>query len=201
MKDLLTDDGCLMLHGDPSMSHYVKIMLDEVFGRESYVNEIIWRYRRWPVKGSNFQWMHDVIFRYLKTPGRARWNQLYEPLAPSTLKTFGNKKQVAKFADGKRTVSETTEEVSLGAAMSDVWEIGIVAPIAKERTGYPTQKPEALLERIITACSCEGDTVLDPYMGSGTTVVVAKRLGRRGVGIDSGELAVRVTTERLGIST
>lgn len=197
IHDVLAPDGCFILHCDPSTSHYVKVMLDGVFGRDCFANEIVWKYRRWPTPAKHFQWMHDVLLRYARTPGSVRWNQLHEPLAASTVKTFGTRKQRADFSAGHRKPGQVEEE-SPGVAISDVWtDIGIIAPVAKERTGYPTQKPEALMERIIASCSHEGDTVLDPFAGSGTTLAVAQRMGRRWVGIDSSPVAVRVATERL----
>ncbi len=195
---LLTPDGCLVVHVDNDVSYDIKPILDEIFGRECFASEIIWRYRRWPAKTPNFQSVHDVLLRYVRdskvTP---HWNQLYEPLAPSTLKTFGNGKQKAEVVDGKRVRSTVTTETSLGVPMGDVWDIGIIAPIAKERTGYPTQKPEALLERLISATTSPGDLIVDPYCGSGTSGVVAKKLGREWIGFDSSEVAVKTAQARL----
>src|SRR5581483_7778057 len=99
---------------------------------------------------------------------------------------FGDKKQVADFSSGRRKPS-VREETTQGPPMSDVWEVSVIAPIGKERLGYPTQKPEALLERVIRASSDPGMTVLDPYCGSGTTLAVAAKLGRRYLGIDKNE--------------
>lgn len=210
MRDLLTPDGCLVLHCDPETSHYVKVMLDGVFGRACFANEIVWRYRRWPSPSRHFQWSHDVLFRYVRTHNELpRWTQLYEPLAPNTVRGFGGKRQRKDWngksqerctgTDGRRVPVATSEE-SVGAAMSDVWDLPFVGPVSKERTGYPTQKPEALLERIMTACSHPGDSVLDPYCGSGTTLAVAKRLNRKPIGIDASPVAVRVASKRLGLS-
>src|SRR5208282_2878506 len=126
------------------------------------------------------------------------WNQPYERLAASTLATWGTNKQRAVFSrDGRRSRSSSTDVATSGVPMGDVWEIGVIAPVAKERTGYPSQKPEALLERLIGALSNEGDTVLDPYAGSGTTLAVARRTGRGFVGIDAGPVAIETTLERL----
>ncbi len=198
-RALLASDGCLVVHVDPKTSHYAKVMCDEIFGPECFASEIVWRYRRWPAKTKNFQRVHDVLLRYVAKPDvEPKFRQLYEPLAASTLKTWGDKKQRAVVGgDGRRTRSSRTEEATPGAPLGDVWEIGIVAPIARERTGYPTQKPEELLERLIRACTDPDDLVLDPYAGSGTTLAVAARLGRRAVGIDVGGEAVRVARKRL----
>jgi site-specific DNA-methyltransferase (adenine-specific) len=198
-RDLLMPDGCLVLHADPKTSHYLKVMCDQIFGRDCFASEIIWRYRRWPAKTPNFQRVHDVLLRYVRdarTP--PRFQQLYEPLAPSTLATWGTKKQRAVTdGSGRRTRSSTTAEATPGAPMGDVWEIGIVAPVAKERTGYPTQKPEALMSRLVESCSRRGDWVLDVYAGSGTTATVARKLGRCAVSIDESSQALDVARHRL----
>jgi site-specific DNA-methyltransferase (adenine-specific) len=201
-RDLLLEDGCLVLHVDPKTSHYLKVACDQIFGRDCFASEIIWRYRRWPAKTPNFQRMHDVLLRYVKNPRVApRFQQLYEPLAPSTLATWGTKKQRAVTdSTGRRTRSSSTDEATPGAPMGDVWEIGIVAPVAKERTGYPTQKPEALMSRIIESCSKPGDWVLDCYAGSGTTATVARKLGRGAVSIDESEAALEVARRRLKLA-
>lgn len=199
LRELLAPHGSLVLHVDPKTSHYLKILCDEIFGMECFASEVIWRYRRWPAKTKNFQRVHDVMLRYVKDPAASpRFNQLYEPLAASTQKTWGDRKQRAVTdTTGRRLRSSKTEEKSQGTPLGDVWEIGIVAPVAKERTGYPTQKPEALLQRWIDSCTDPGDLVLDPYMGSGTTVSVAVKSGRRAIGIDMGKEAHEVTRARL----
>jgi len=198
-RELLREDGCLVLHVDPKTSHYAKVLCDEIFGPRAFASEIIWRYRRWPAKTKNFQRVHDVLLRYVKNPDvQPRFRQLYEPLAASTLATWGAKKQRAVVDDaGRRRCSSSTPEKTAGAPMGDVWEISIVAPVAKERTGYPTQKPEALLQRLIEACTEPGDAILDPYLGSGTTLSVAARLGRAGTGIDANPRALHIARQRL----
>ena len=198
-RDLLAPHGSIVVHVDPKTSHYVRVLGDEIFGADNFVSEIVWRYRRWPSKTPNFQRVHDVLLRWRKDTGATpRWNQPYEPLAASTLATWGTNKQRAVFAkDGRRARSSSTAEKTAGVPMGDVWEIGVIAPIARERTGYPSQKPEALLERLIGALSNEGDLVLDPYAGSGTTLAVAHRMGRGFLGIDASPVALRTTRERL----
>jgi len=192
----LKDGGYLVLHVDPTMSHYLKVSLDQALDMQTHFAEVIWRYRRWPSKTPNFQKMHDVLLMYRKGEN-GTWNQLYEPVSESTRNTWGTKKQKAVFVDGHRAVSSVGEEESKGAPLSDVWDIPIISPIAKERTGYPTQKPKALLERIITALTNPGDTVLDPFMGSGTTLEVARDLERHAIGIDSSPVAIRYAKARL----
>lgn len=199
LRALLAPHGSVVVHVDPKTSHYVKVLCDEIFGDDAFASEIVWRYRRWPSKTPNFQRVHDVLLRYRKDPSAVpRWNQPYEPLAASTLATWGKNKQRAVIEkDGRRSRSSTADEPTKGAPMGDVWEIGVIAPVARERTGYPTQKPEALLERIVSALSNPGDVVLDPYAGSGTTLAVAARLGRHFVGLDASDVAIGVCRTRL----
>jgi site-specific DNA-methyltransferase (adenine-specific) len=198
-RELLAPHGCLVLHVDSKTSHYAKVLCDEIFGPRAFASEIVWRYRRWPSKTPNFQRVHDVLLRYVKDPKvRPRFRQLYEPLAASTLATWGTGKQRAVIGDdGRRARSSTLQAETPGAPLGDVWDIGIVAPVSRERTGYPTQKPEPLLERLVTACTDPEDLVLDPYLGSGTTAAVCVRHGRRIVGIDVNAEAIAITRDRL----
>ncbi len=199
VRELLAPHGSMVVHVDSKTSHYVKVLGDEIFGEDAFASEIIWRYRRWPSKTPNFQRVHDVLLRFRKDPSQTpRFNATYEPLAPSTVATWGKNKQRAVFASGgRRTRSETTSEPTKGVPMGDVWEIGVIAPISRERTGYPSQKPEALLERLVLSLSDEGDIVLDPYAGSGTTLAVAARAGRVFLGIDQSEVAIDLARRRL----
>lgn len=199
LRRVLAPTGSLYLHCDPTASHYLKVMLDVLFGPGAFQNEVVWRYRRWPARARRFQRMHDVLLFYTRGDrGDHTFETLYgyEKLAESTLKTFGQKRQIADFSSGRRKPS-TVDEESLGPPLSDVWEVGVIAAIGKERTGWPTQKPEALLERVIRASSQPGDLVLDPFCGSGTTLVVAQRLGRRFIGIDAAPLAIDTARRRL----
>ena len=197
MRRVLKKTGSLYLHCDPTASHYLKLILDYVFGKNNFRNEIVWNYRRWPAKQQNFQRMHDVIFRY-SVDEQVTWNQLYEPLAETTLKADGGKKILNVFdEEGVRKRGTKTGEESPGAPMRDVWDIGILSPTAKERTGYPTQKPLALLDRIIRASSNAGDMVMDPFCGCATTCVAAQNLGRNWIGIDISDVAVNLVTDRL----
>jgi DNA modification methylase len=201
VRELLAPHGSVIVHVDPKTSHYVKVLCDGIFGDDAFASEIVWRYRRWPSKTPNYQRVHDVLLRYRKDPKAApRWNQAYEPLAASTIATWGTNKQRAVIEqDGRRSRSRTTEEATKGVPMGDVWEIGVIAPISRERTGYPSQKPEALLDRIISSLSDPGDIVLDPYAGSGTTVAVAAKLGREFVGMDASEVAFGIARSRLEV--
>lgn len=193
----LNERGSLVLHLGPDVARRVAVALIPFLGEPT--SEVIWRYRRWPSKTKNLQKVHDVMLRWAK-PG-ATFHQLYEPLAESTRKTWGDSKQLAVVdASGRRTRSSKTEEKSPGVPLGDVWDdIGIVAPVAHERTGYPTQKPEALLRRWIEMSTDPGDLVIDPFMGSGTTLAAARALGRSAVGIDTSALAVEVASRRLGL--
>lgn len=199
VRTLLNDRGSVVVHVDSKTSHYVRVLCDEIFGIECFASEVIWRYRRWPSKTKNFQRVHDVMLRYVKNADvEPTFHQLYEPLAASTRATWGTKKQRAVTDEsGRRLRSSTEEDESPGVPLGDVWEIGIVAPVAKERTGYPTQKPLALLERWIASCSSAGDLILDPYGGSGTTMVAAARLGRRSLLVDESDEALTVTRSRM----
>ena len=200
VRALLAPHGSVVVHVDPRTSHYVKVLMDELFGEACFASEIVWRYRRWPAKTRNFQRVHDVLLRYRRdAAAEPRWTTLYEDLAPSTKATWGTRKQRAVVdGSGKRLRSTTLEEESRGVPMGDVWEIGVVAPVARERTGYPSQKPEALLERLIASLSQPDDWVLDPYAGSGTSAAVAWKLGRRFLTMDLGAASRTVVLGRLG---
>ncbi len=199
IRTLLAPHGSIVVHIDPKTSHYVKVMCDGIFGMGAFASEIIWRYRRWPSKTPNYQRVHDVLLRYRKDPSaKPRWNQAYEPLAASTKKTWGTRKQHAIVGEsGRRLRSSTLTEESAGVPLGDVWDIGVIAPIANERTGYPSQKPEALLARIIETLSDPNDLILDPYAGSGTTLAVARKLGRAFIGIDESPVAIDIVRARM----
>jgi DNA modification methylase len=197
---VLKPEGSFYLHCDPTASHYLKIVLDGVFCGQGgdFKNEIIWSYKKWAVAGRSFSRNHDVILFYTKSTDSETFNVLLQDRAPSTLKRFGTKKIVSGHsADGKRVPSQTTSEDSTGVKMSDVWELPIIAPVARERLGYPTQKPESLLERVIAASSNPEDVVLDAYCGCGTTVAVAQRMGRRWIGIDITYQSISLILKRL----
>ncbi|GAK53454.1 DNA methylase N-4/N-6 domain protein [Candidatus Moduliflexus flocculans] len=138
---VLKPQGSLYLHCDPTMSHYLKMILDVIFGGQNFRAEIIWSYRRWPSKTSNYQCMHDVIFYYAKQ-GQPTFNTLYEPATEGFLKRFKGKKNRLEPGDTKK---HTTAEDTPGMPLRDVWDISIIAGSSAERLGYPTQKPIALL--------------------------------------------------------
>jgi DNA modification methylase len=199
LRRVMKPSGSIYLHCDPVASHYLKILMDAVFRPVNFRNEVIWRYRRWPTTARQFQKMHDVLLFYSREPNPTRtFNVLYgyEQLSESTIRTYGTKKQKADFSSGHRKPSVEDEE-SKGPPLSDVWEVSIIPPSGKERLGYPTQKPEKLLERVILASSKEGDVVLDPFCGCGTAVAVAHRLKREWVGIDVTHLAINLIKRRM----
>lgn len=193
---VLKATGSIYLHCDPTASHYLKLLMDAVFGNRNFCNEIIWHYRKWPTGKYTFQRNHDVILFYSRSASRARtFNQLYMERAQSTLKRFGNAKIVSGHdASGQRVPSQVESEQSAGVRQDDVWYISRVAPVNQL---FPTQKPEPLLERIITASSSEGDLILDPFCGCGTATVAAERLNRRWIGIDITHLAMSLMRHRL----
>ena len=177
---LLAPDGTLYLHLDYREAHYAKVLLDALFGRESFLNEIIWAYdygakskNRWPTK-------HDTILVYVKDPKKYHFDSETvdrEPyMAPGLV---------------------TPERAALGKLPTDVWWHTIVSPTGREKTGYPTQKPEGILRRIVQASSREGDWVLDFFAGSGTTGAVAAALGRNYVLVDQNPEATAVIRRRL----
>lgn len=178
---LLADDGTLYLHLDYREVHYAKVVLDGLFGRDCFLNEIIWAYdygararNRWPTK-------HDNILVYVKNPNAYHFDNTSvdrEPyMAPGLV---------------------TPEKAARGKLPTDVWWHTIVSPTGKEKTGYPTQKPEGILRRIVQASSRQGDWVLDFFAGSGTTGAVAAQLDRRFVLIDNNDESFRVMHDRLG---
>ncbi len=196
IRDLLAETGCAYIHVDNRMVHPLKFVMDEVFGNESFLNHVIWSYRRWPSVASNYQTMHDDILFYVKNPKSKRvFNIDYEPPSESYIKRFKGKTQV--LDPDTKTRKLVVEEPTKGLPIRDVWDISIVAGFKSERTGFPTQKPEALLERVVKTSSNDGDLVADFFCGSGTSLAVAERLGRRWIGCDLSRWAIHVTRKRL----
>ncbi len=196
LQHVLKSTGSIYLHCDQTASAHLRLLMDAVFGPNNFRNEIVWHYRRWTAKAKKFQRLHDTILFYTKT-NTYTFNQL---LTPYTKGSVERKKQgvLHRFKRGEEPVLVSDKEVQAeGVPENDVWQIPFIAPSARERLGYPTQKPEALLERIIRASSNEGDTVLDPFCGCGTTIAVAHRLKRRWIGIDITHLAINLIKQRL----
>jgi site-specific DNA-methyltransferase (adenine-specific) len=181
-RRVLTATGSLFLHVDPREVHYCKVMLDEVFGRECFQNEIIWAYdygaratKRWPAK-------HDNILWYTKHPEHYRFDLNETDRIPYMAPTLVGAEKAAR-----------------GKTPTDVWWHTIVSPTGKEKTGYATQKPLGMLERIVRVHSRKGDNVLDFFAGSGTMGAAAAKNGRGFLMVDESEEAVRVMEKRLGI--
>lgn len=200
MRDLLADDGCIYVHLDWHVEHYLKLIMDDIFGKDNFLNDIIWSYRRWPAKSKNFQTMHDNILFYAKNVNNSErtFNILYEPLAESTLKADGGFKIKNIFDEqGRRIRGEKSGERSPGTPQRDVFDISFISATGSERTGFNTQKPKALLDQIMRASSNEGDLVADFFCGSGTTLAVAEKLNRRWIGCDLSRWALHTTRKRL----
>lgn len=201
MKKLLRSTGSIFFHCDKTASHVVRTILDAVFGEDNFQSEIIWYYKRWSNAKAGFLPAHQTIFFYSKTKN-FKFNVIYGDYSHTT-----NVDQIlqkrTKDAHGKSVYSrdETGEhvpsDVKSGVPLSDVWEMPYLNPKAKERAGYPTQKPLHLLERILQVATDSGDFVLDPFCGSGTTVVAAKILNRHAMGIDISNEAIQVSRERI----
>jgi DNA modification methylase len=196
LRDLLSDGGSIFLHCDSGKGHHLRCLMDEVFGAEKFVNEIIWSYRRWPSDTPSFQAMHDNIYWYTNEVSQKRtFHRRYEEASDSYMERFGGKTQRLDEETGTRKL--TVDEETKGMPLRDVWDLSIVAGFKGERTGYPTQKPEALLTRIIEVCSNPRDIVLDCFVGSGTTVAAAQRLGRRWIACDINKGAIQTTSKLL----
>ncbi|NOY99202.1 MAG: site-specific DNA-methyltransferase [Chloroflexi bacterium] len=193
MHRLLAPDGTLYLHLDWHADAYARLLLDEIFGSGSLLNEIIWTYHGpSPIKRA-FNRKHDTILACVKGKGYTfNADAVREPYNPNTVKTF---KSSRKAGFGK------VPDLKRGKVPEDWWYFPVVARLHNERTGYPTQKPEALLERIILASSNPGDLVADFFCGSGTTAHAAARLGRRFIAADATWRAVHTTRSRLAVSS
>lgn len=189
MYKLLSPTGSLYLHLDWHADSYVRILLDEIFGIDRLINQIAWLYHGPSPIRNAFNRKHDTIFMYSKTKNYTfNCDAVREPYNPNTIKTFASS---AKAGFGK------IPDLKRGKVPEDWWYFPVVARLHNERTGYPTQKPEALLDRIIRASSNPGDLVADFFCGSGTTPFIAARLGRRFIGSDASWRAIYTTRDRL----
>jgi DNA modification methylase len=212
MRDLLAEDGSIYVHCDWRVNSLIRLVLDEVFGNQRFNNDIVWHYEKWTASSKMLQKNHDCILHFTKglswifNEQREITANLKEKYEKGYLIGGGggstglvvydrdNPKVKQMIASGNYKVvyADTT-----GKPISDVWRIPFINPVANERLDYPTQKPEALLERIITASSNEGDIVMDIFSGSGTTEAVAEKLGRKWIGADLGKFAIHTTRKRL----
>lgn len=201
-KRILKDTGSIFLHCDRNASHYLKVLMDKLWGISNFQSEIIWSYKRWSNSKKGLLNNHQIILFYSKTKD-FKFNQIYTEYSETTnidqilQERVRNKKGKSVYkldANGEIVVGQSKK----GVPLSDVWEIPFLNPKAKERVGYPTQKPIILLEQIIKLVTDENDLIVDPFVGSGTTVVAAKMLNRKYIGIDSSKDAVDLTNARLG---
>ena len=200
-KRVLKNTGSVFLHCDKTASHNIRVVMDKVFGRENFQSEIIWSYKRWSNAKKGLLNAHQVIFFYSKTQD-FKFNTLYTDYSATTnldqilqdRERNENGKSVYKKDENGNVVLGKEKK---GVPLSDVWEIPYLNPKAKERTGYPTQKPVLLLNQILNIVTDEGDLVVDPFCGSGTTCVSAKSLKRQFIGIDISQDAVELANSRL----
>jgi adenine-specific DNA-methyltransferase len=198
MRDLLSDRGSIYVHLDTRMAPSVRFVLEDLFDAKSFQNEVVWHYKRWPTPAREFQQMHDTLICFVKKKGKQIFNPQFGERTEETRRRWKDKRIVAAHdAGGNRVPSDYGSSSSPGAPMDDVWDISIIAPVAHERTGYATQKPEALLERVVLGSSEPGSIVADFFCGSGTTLAVAEKLGRRWIGCDLGRWGIHVTRKRL----
>jgi len=198
---VLKSTGSIFLHCDKTAAHHLRIILDDVFGAHHFQSEIIWTYRRWSNAKKGLLNSHQNIFFYSKTANYT-FCPIYTDYSPATnldqilqdrIRNAEGKSAYKVDADNQTVISKAKK----GVPLSDVWDIPFLNPKAKERVGYPTQKPVFLLQRIIEIATHEGDTVLDPMCGSGTTGVAAKSLNRNFIGIDVNPNAIELTKKRL----
>ncbi len=198
---VLSATGSIFVHCDKNATHIVKGLLDNIFGVAMFKAEIIWNYRRWSNSSKRLLSSHQTIYYYTKS-NEYTFNTIWQDYSPTTnidqilqLRSrdeFG--KSIYKKNDRGRTVFNANKR---GVPLGDVWDLPYLNPKARERTGFPTQKPLVLLERIIELSTNSGDTVLDPFCGSGTTIVAAMLLGRKAIGIDIEDAAISLTNRRL----
>ncbi len=201
-RRVLKDTGAIMVHCDWRMSHRIKVLLDDVLGEDNFRNEIIWSYKRWTNVQNSLQRLHQSIF-YYGISDKHVMNAIMIDYSPTTnidqiwqarSRDHRGKSVYATDEDGQHKVYSKGKN---GVLLGDVWDIPYLNPKAKERTGYPTQKPVELLMRVLEVASKPGDLVLDPCCGSGTTLVAAMLSARSYLGFDISEEAVNLTMERL----
>ncbi len=187
MKDLLSENGGIWIHLDWHATHYIKVLMDEIFGEKNFINEIIWQYKSGGVSKRHFAKKHDTLLFYAKSP------KYY--FAPMQEKSYNREFKPYRF----KGVKEYKDEIGWYTMVNrkDVWSIDMVGRTSAERTGYVTQKPEALISRIMESCTAEGDLCADFFGGSGTMAATAEKMGRRWISCDIGRLATINTHKRL----
>jgi DNA modification methylase len=200
LRRVLKPTGSLYLHCDATASHYLKLLLDAVFGPANYRNELVWHYKKFEMrKMSKYTKNSDRLLFYVRD-AKAEYTFNPPTVKLDTPKSYKRKEWSSELkrivnsrdSDGKLIYDEYHDE-----KVDDVWEVPFIGATAKERLGFPTQKPLALLERVIAASSKPGDTVLDPFCGCGTAIDAAQRAGRRWIGIDITHLAINLIRHRL----
>lgn len=190
MHRVLKSTGSFYLHCDPTASHYLKIILDRIFGKDNFRNEIVWCYKEQETATNYFPKKHDIIFFYTKTEDYI-FNIQWQPHSEAQLKRYNIIKSDGRYANMKGKL----RKLGKGSKLRDYWNIDIVQ--RNERTGYPTQKPLALLYRIIEASSKKGDVVFDPFCGCATTMVASQQKERKWIGIDIADKSVDLIAGRL----
>jgi len=196
LKELLSETGSIYVHLDWHVGHYMKLIMDEIFGQENFRNEIVWCYRRWSAQSKIFQNSHDYLLWYSKGDNYI-WNQLLEEYADNAAH-FTEEDDKGKFRWQYLRGKKYKLYLKEGTRMKDWWDdLPYINSMAHERFGFSTQKPENILERIIKASSNFDDLVLDCFIGSGTTAAVAQKLGRQWIGCDINKGAIQITSKRL----
>ncbi len=189
MREILADDGSIFLHIDQKMNHYVKVIMDEIFNKRNFINEVIWHYYNIaPSSKQQFAKNHDTILWYAKQRGAQTFNleKLRIPYSPGSAYAKKGWSKDSKYNPNPK-----------GKLRDDVWRIPTINNMAKERTGYPTQKPEKLIKIFIDGCTNSGDLIIDMFAGSGTTASVAEKLGRRWIMCDFGKHAIYTMQKRM----
>jgi len=201
LKRVLKNTGSIFVHCDRNATHIIRAILDDIFGKEQFRSEIIWFYKRWSNAKKGLLPSHQTIYFYSKSD-EFKFNTIYtEYSAATNIDQILQKR--ARDAEGKAIYARDEmgsiilDDEKKGVPLGDVWEIPYLNPKAKERVGYPTQKPLLLLERIIRLTTEENDLILDPFCGSGTTLVAAKLLQRNAIGMELSADAISLTEERL----
>jgi len=220
IKELLSENGTIYLHCDPKKSHQLRSILDEIFGPDNFMNEVLWVFRERGISKTAWNTKHNNIFVYTKNLGEQTFNvdKVRDSYSEETIKKFKYQDENGRYqirgrnipgspirqADGLRPEHEQQypgltyrQYMEEGQLPLDWWEIPLVNKAANERVGYPTQKPEEILYKIICASSNPGDIILDCFLGSGTTIAVAQKLGRRWIGCDINKGSIQTTVKRL----
>ena len=200
LRELLSDEGSIYLHCDAHKSHHLRFLLDEVFGAENFRREIIWKMPAvsgFKTKSKNWARQHDTVFYYAKAGERCIFNKEWLPYTPDHMANFDGEDKDGKYWLRQGVKRRIGEGIAVGSVWTDIPSMQTQAVSGKEGTGYPTQKPEGVMKRIIEASSNEGSIVLDCFAGSGTTAVVAENLKRRWIVADINKGAIQTTVKRL----